>query len=315
MIITPHLTIGLSIQPLGIIGSGRAAPPRRDLPTPRGAAGVAWMRFLPVTLALGVVVTAASQRDDERRLQTTGDDSGGDDAPFDDFGGDEAGGDEAGGDDAGGDDAGGDDWGGDGGDDYEELAKLVASDAGWADYFGGSVSISGDVMVVGAHYDDDGGSASGSAYVFATTDGGATWSETAKLVASDAAMLDHFGTSVAISGNVVVVGAHQDDDADIYSGSAYTFTLPSPTVAPSSASPSALPTSTPTFACRYSRGTLYNENCFAAAAILNEYIGESFLSCDYLFSCASATGDNCYLKYINSDFCSSGDIDILNAVF
>jgi hypothetical protein len=77
----------------------------------------------------------------------------------------------------------------------------------------------------------------------------------------------------------------------------------------------ALPTSTPTFACRYTRGTLYNENCFAAAALLNEYIGESFLSCDYSFSCTSATGDNCYLKYIESDFCSSGEIDILNAFF
>ena len=77
-----------------------------------------------------------------------------------------------------------------------EVAKLGASDPAADDRFGFSVSISGDVIVVGADQWDFFDSGSGSAYVFATTDGGATWSETAKLVASDAAASDKFGLSV-----------------------------------------------------------------------------------------------------------------------
>ena len=56
---------------------------------------------------------------------------------------------------------------------YAELAKLVAADAATDDYFGNSVAIDGDTIVVGAWGDDDGGSASGSVYVFRTSDGGA----------------------------------------------------------------------------------------------------------------------------------------------
>jgi len=108
----------------------------------------------------------------------------------------------------------------DGGATWSETAKLVASDAAEDSYFGISVAISDDVIVVGADYADNGGIKSGSAYVFATTDGGATWSETAKLVASDAAEDDFFGYSVAIDDDAIVVGAFGDDDD---TGSAYVF--------------------------------------------------------------------------------------------
>ena len=73
-------------------------------------------------------------------------------------------------------------------------------------------------MVVGASFD---GSQSGSAYVFVRS--GTVWSQQTKLNASDAAAGDHFGTSVSINGNTVVVGAWQDDDAGTNSGSAYVF--------------------------------------------------------------------------------------------
>ena len=72
----------------------------------------------------------------------------------------------------------------------QELAKLVASDAAASDYFGVSVAVSGDLVVVGANRNDDAGDWSGSAYVFRTTDGGASWTQTAKLVASEAAAGD-----------------------------------------------------------------------------------------------------------------------------
>ncbi|MDJ0610038.1 MAG: FG-GAP repeat protein [Kiloniellales bacterium] len=104
---------------------------------------------------------------------------------------------------------------------WSEQAKLTASDAAAEDFFGSSVAISGDTVVVGAYRDDDAGNSSGSAYVFQRN--GTAWSEQAKLTAGDAAAEDLFGFSVAISGDTVVVGAYRDDDAGISSGSAYVF--------------------------------------------------------------------------------------------
>ena len=117
----------------------------------------------------------------------------------------------------------------DGGATYGQVAKLTASDAASNDYFGYSVAIYGGTVVVGASRDDDGGSASGSVYVFHTSDGGATYDQLAKFTASDAAASDNFGTSVAIDGATVVVAAELDDDAGDKSGSAYVFALPAPT--------------------------------------------------------------------------------------
>jgi len=112
----------------------------------------------------------------------------------------------------------------DGGATYEQVAKLTASDAMESANFGNSVAIEGDTVVVGAYY--DGGDASGSAYVFRTTDGGATYGQVAKLTAADAAGNDLFGTSVAIAGGTVVSGANGDDDGGSGSGSAYVFSPP-----------------------------------------------------------------------------------------
>ena len=107
-------------------------------------------------------------------------------------------------------------------------AKLAASDGTEGDYFGISVSISGDTVVVGAHGDDDNGDVSGAAYVFVKPEAG--WSgsltETAKLTASDGAATDYFGWGVSISGDTVVVGADHDDDNGDASGSAYVFIKP-----------------------------------------------------------------------------------------
>ena len=61
---------------------------------------------------------------------------------------------------------------------YQEVAKLTAADAAADDQFGRSVAIDGATIVVGAVGDDDGGSGSGSVYVFRTSDGGATYATT-----------------------------------------------------------------------------------------------------------------------------------------
>src|SRR3990170_3477779 len=103
-----------------------------------------------------------------------------------------------------------------------EEFKLAAHDVAKDDYFGYSVAISGDVAIVGSPYDDNVGVDSGSAYVFARN--GERWEQQAKLTASDAAIYDNFGYSVAISGDVAIVGSPYDEnDAGYWSGSAYIF--------------------------------------------------------------------------------------------
>ena len=104
---------------------------------------------------------------------------------------------------------------------WTEQAELTASGVAAGAGLGISVAISGDTVVAGAFQDDDAGSNSGSAYVFQRS--GTAWSEQAKLTASDGAAGDRFGISVAISGDTVVVGAHEDDDSGSESGSAYVF--------------------------------------------------------------------------------------------
>ena len=104
---------------------------------------------------------------------------------------------------------------------WTQQAKLTADDAEAEDYFGESVSIYGDYAIVSARLDDDGGSRSGSAYIFKRTD--TSWTQQAKLTADDAEADDEFGKSVAISGNYAIVGADYDDHGVTNSGSAYVF--------------------------------------------------------------------------------------------
>jgi len=101
--------------------------------------------------------------------------------------------------------------------------KLTAGDPATWDYFGSSVSISGDRLIVGAYGNDDNGSNSGSAYVFRLNEG--TWVQEKKLTPSDSASGDEFGRSVCISGTRAIVGAHNNDDQGGSSGSAYIFKL------------------------------------------------------------------------------------------
>ena len=113
-------------------------------------------------------------------------------------------------------------------DPFIQQVKLTASDGATNDYFGVSVSVSGDTIVVGAESDDDNGHHSGSAYVFVMPNGGwADMTETAKLTASDGAANDNFGESVSVSGDTIVAGAYGDDDNGSLSGSAYVFVRPS----------------------------------------------------------------------------------------
>ena len=104
---------------------------------------------------------------------------------------------------------------------WTQQAKITAGDGAALDFFGASVSICGDTVVIGARLDDDAGADSGSAYVFVRT--GTVWTQQAKITATDATAFDNFGFSVSISGDTVVIGSSRDDDAGSSSGSAYVF--------------------------------------------------------------------------------------------
>jgi len=100
---------------------------------------------------------------------------------------------------------------------WSQQAYLKASNTDASDYFGYSVAIAGDTVVVGArgedsnatgidgNQDDDSVNAAGAAYIFVRS--GTTWTQQAYLKASNTDAGDYFGYSVSISGDTVVVGA------------------------------------------------------------------------------------------------------------
>ncbi len=106
--------------------------------------------------------------------------------------------------------------------------KLLANDKASDDRFGNGVALStdGNTALVGVPGEDDSGlSNNGAAYVYIRT--GATWTQQAKLLASDKATDDLFGWSVALSedGNTALIGAYTEDDPNpIDNGAAYIFT-------------------------------------------------------------------------------------------
>jgi hypothetical protein len=107
---------------------------------------------------------------------------------------------------------------------WSQQAKLVASDGQAQDFFGVSIAISGNSIIVGADMHDVGANPDqGSAYVFARS--GATWVEQQQLVASDGAPNDQFGHSVDLLKDTAVVGSWMKDVAAAAdAGSAYLFT-------------------------------------------------------------------------------------------
>ena len=103
-------------------------------------------------------------------------------------------------------------------------AALTAPTPAAYDHFGSSLAVSGNTALVGAYNRTVNGAAdAGAAFVY--TRSGATWSRQARLVASDAALMDYFGYSVALSGNTAVVGAYGKTEGGLNSaGAVYVFT-------------------------------------------------------------------------------------------
>jgi hypothetical protein len=105
--------------------------------------------------------------------------------------------------------------------DPNEPQKLLASDREYGDFFGGAVSIDWDKILVGASNDDG----NGSGYLYQWN--GSEWVEQQKFFADDGSAGDYFGRPLALSGDVAVFGALNDDDHGTNSGAVYVF-MPSP---------------------------------------------------------------------------------------
>jgi trimeric autotransporter adhesin len=128
---------------------------------------------------------------------------------------------------------------------WQQEAYLKAFNTGPSDYFGISVALSGDILAVGANEEDSSANGvgsdqadestanSGAAYLFRRT--GTTWQQDVYIKASNTGRDDHFGSSVALSGDTLAVGAaseasaatgingKQDDNDAAQSGAVYVF--------------------------------------------------------------------------------------------
>ena len=102
-----------------------------------------------------------------------------------------------------------------------EEATLLPSDAGPGHQYGHGVAVDGDTAVVGSQHADGVAVDTGAAYVYVRS--GVSWTEQAKLEASDGATGDTYGVHVALDGDTAVIGSRFDDDLGTDSGSVYVY--------------------------------------------------------------------------------------------
>ena len=107
------------------------------------------------------------------------------------------------------------------GETWTQQAKLTENDPGTKNQFGVSVSISGDVAIVGVPFNDGIATDTGAAYVFNRS--GDAWIQHTKLTAKDADEQDQFGNAVSIFHNIALIGAKFDDELGNDAGAAYSF--------------------------------------------------------------------------------------------
>lgn len=103
---------------------------------------------------------------------------------------------------------------------WAESQKLVAWSGAAYDNFGDAVAIHGDVIFVGAPYDDEGGPDAGAVYVFRLEAG--TWTQDTKLIPAAIAPGDAFGASLALRGDTAIIGS-PDDAGTAIAGSALLY--------------------------------------------------------------------------------------------
>jgi len=105
---------------------------------------------------------------------------------------------------------------------WVQTDKIVPNDGETGEFFGHSVDLDGDYLVVGNPSDNDNGLLSGSAYIYHYDN---EWTLDKKVTANDADGYDRFGFSVSIDGENVVIGAYEDEgiNGQPGAGSAYVF--------------------------------------------------------------------------------------------
>jgi hypothetical protein len=110
------------------------------------------------------------------------------------------------------------------GDSWAQAVRLTAKDGKANDRFGWQVALLGDTAVVTAPFADIGiRTDAGVAYVFRKVAG--IWKQEAKLASNDAGLDEHFGNSVALLPNMVVIGASQEKQGSLYNaGAVHVFT-------------------------------------------------------------------------------------------
>lgn len=209
---------------------------------------------------------------------------------------------------------------------WTHQANLWPDDAGVAGGFGHSVFVDGDTALVGASYAGGLGMDSGSAYVFVR--GGDSWTQQAKLLASDGMAHDMFGSSVSLEGDTALVGAPGNPSV----GAAYVFVRSGHTwteyakVLPNSASPSGFgasvsqsgrtaligaPTDQPLGAAySLSLPKTNGEACSTPTECANQVCIAGF--CGNLTGSPCASGADCKTGFCTDGFCcnsSCGDND------
>ncbi|MFO0839567.1 MAG: FG-GAP repeat protein [Phycisphaerae bacterium] len=106
---------------------------------------------------------------------------------------------------------------------WHQEAKLTALDGTVGDRFGQSVAIDGGVIVVGAFWDGDAPTASGSAYIFERDAVSGLWQQVVKLAPPNPRALGYFGKSVAVSGTRVLTGQPGATHVVPSAGEAYVY--------------------------------------------------------------------------------------------
>ena len=108
--------------------------------------------------------------------------------------------------------------------DWVQETKVLSTPVVEWTSFGHAVAIYGDVAIVGHAGAKDQGDCTGAAYIYRYTPGSpGTWNQEVRLTAFDAAAWDLFGGAVAVSGDLALVGAKDDDDVAPNSGSVYVY--------------------------------------------------------------------------------------------
>jgi hypothetical protein len=109
---------------------------------------------------------------------------------------------------------------------WTKQGEVQSTDLATEDYYGSSVSMTpdGTYAIISAPQDDSPSQNAGSCYIF--TRSGTTWTQQAKINASDAAFNDYFGGCVTISGdsNYAIVASSNTDGASTGDGAVYVFT-------------------------------------------------------------------------------------------